>query len=429
MTVSAPPLQVIGVDHRTCPDGVREKLFVDDSEMPAMLSALQSGGAEEVMVLSTCNRVEVIGRFTDPDTAPDLVAGALGGPVGLASPVLRSLLYVHRRAEAIGHLFRVACALDSQVVGEPQVLGQVRAAHRLCRDLGGTGPTLEEALRAAYAIAKRVRSETRIGEGPVSLAAAAVARVRDLFGDLAGRSGVLAGTGELGLLIAEHLAGAGMDRLEVLDRFPRRAGLAARTLGAHHGGLDALGPALDRADVVVTTLGEGRYLIGAEMIEAALRRRRRRPMFLLDLSVPGDVEPAVHRLDEAFVYDLGDLEGITRAGLADRAGEATRAELMVEEAVAAFTRARSARDAAPDIAALRAQIEALVGEVVPGDADLARRIAARLAHAPSVELRRMAEEGRLDRRSRALAARLFGLPGPVVGDPAAVSDLDEGDET
>lgn len=416
MSAAPPPLQVIGVDHRTCPDGVREKLFVDDTEMPAMLDALKAGGAQEAMVLSTCNRVEVIGRFADPQISSETVAAELGRPVDLAGDVLQPLLYAHDHGEAVRHVFRVACALDSQVVGEPQVLGQVRAAHRLCRDLGGTGPVVEDTMRAAYAVAKRVRTETRIGEGPVSLAAAAVARVRDLFGDLDGRSGLLAGTGELGLLIAEHMAAAGMDGLEMLDRFPRRAALAARELEAHHGGLEQLGTALDRADVVVTTLGEGRYLITAEMIEAALRRRRRRPFFLLDLSVPGDVEPAVHRLDEAFVYDVGDLEAITRAGMSDRAGEAAKAEMMVEEAVAAFTRDRSGRDAAPEIAALRAHVEAVVAEVAGGDGDLARRIAARLAHAPSVVLREMAEDGRLDRQTKDLVARLYGMPGTNGGD-------------
>lgn len=245
------PLQVIGVDHRTCPDGVREQLFVDDAEMPAMLAALRSAGAREAMVLSTCNRVEVIGRFDDPASAAATVAVELGRPVDLAGDTLRPLLYSHQDAAAVRHVFRVACSLDSQVLGEPQVLGQVRAAHRLCRDLGATGPVVEDTLRAAYEVAKRVRTETRIGEGPVSLAAAAVSRVRDLFGDLAGRSGVLTGTGELGLLIAEHLASAGMEGLQVLDRFPRRAAAAARELDAHHGGLDDLAIALDRCDVAV----------------------------------------------------------------------------------------------------------------------------------------------------------------------------------
>lgn len=416
MSAVLPPLQVIGVDHRTCPDEIREKLFVDDSEMPAMLASLKAGGAQEAIVLSTCNRVEVIGRFADPSVSPDTVAAELGRPVDLAGTALRPLLYAHDRGDAVRHVFRVACALDSQVVGEPQVLGQIRAAHRLCRDLGGTGPVVEDTMRAAYAVAKRVRTETRIGEGPVSLAAAAVARVRDLFGDLDGRSGLLAGTGELGLLIAEHMAAAGMDGVEVLDRFPRRAAQAAREIDAHHGGLDRLAAALDRADVVVTTLGEGRYLITAEMIEAALRRRRRRPIFLLDLSVPGDVEPAVHRLDEAFVYDVGDLEAISRAGMADRAGEAARAETMVEQAVSAFSRDRSGRYAAPEIAALRAHLEAAVAEVTGADSELARRIAARLSHPPSVALRELAEQGRLDRRTVDLVARLFGLPDANGGD-------------
>lgn len=410
MATPSQPIQVIGLDHRTCPDGVRERLFVDDAEMPAMLAALKGAGAEEAMVLSTCNRVEVIGRFADPASAPAVVAAELGRPVELEGRVLEPLLYAHDEANAVRHVFRVASALDSQVVGEPQVLGQVRAAHRLCRDLGGTGPLLEDMLRAAYAVAKRVRTDTRIGEGPSSLAAAAIARLRDLFGDLAGRGAVLVGSGELGLLLADQLRAAGMDRFEVLDRFPRRADVAARELGAHHGGLDALGAALDRADVVVTTLGEGHYVITEEMVAAALKRRRRQPVFLLDLSVPGDVEPAVHRLDEAFVYDIGDLEEIARAGMADRAGEAAKAEQIVEDALADYARDQQGRNAAPDIAALRAHIEALVAEVVD-DETVSAKLAARLAHAPSVVLRELAAAGRLDASTRDLVTRLFGMNG------------------
>lgn len=412
MTAAAPPISAIGVNHRTCPDSLRERLYVDDSEVAAVIGTLRIRGVREALVLSTCDRVEVAAVFHDGPMAPMTVATALGAPVGLRGEELVPYLYRHDAADAVRHLFRVASALDSQVVGEPQVLGQVKAAQRLSQDLGAWGPALDRVLQAAYAVAKRVRSETRIGEGAVSLAAAAVARVQDLHGDLAGRSGLLIGGDELGLMIARQLRAAGLQDLTVLDRFRRRAVMTAAELEAHHGPLDDLPGALERADVVVAALGSGRYLITADAMEAVLRRRRRRPVFLLDVAVPADVEPAVHRLDEAYVYDTDDLERVTREGRAGRQAEAARAEALVEEAVAAFGQDLAVRDAGPDIARLRAhlqaQIRAGLGAGPEADA-IARRITGRLLHAPSETLRRRAAAGRLDDETRALIAELFGL--------------------
>lgn len=412
MTAEAPPISVIGVNHRTCPDSLRERLYVDDSEVAAVIGTLRIRGVREALVLSTCDRVEVTAVFRDGPMAPMTVATALGAPVGLRGEDLAPYLYRHDGGDAVRHLFRVASALDSQVVGEPQVLGQVKAAQRLSLDLGAWGSGLDRILQAAYAVAKRVRTETRIGEGAVSLAAAAVARVQDLHGNLAGLRGLLIGGDELSLMIARQLRDAGLDDLTVLDRFERRAAATAAGLGAHHGPLTDLVGALDRADVVITGLGSGRYLITAEAMEAVLRRRRRRPVFLLDTAVPGDVEPAVHRLDEAYVYDSGDLERVTREGRAGREAEAARAEALVEAALADFDRERAVRDAGPDIARLRAHLEAQVRAGIGGgpDADaIAHRVAGRLLHAPSETMRRRAAAGRLDDEARALIAELFGL--------------------
>ena len=420
MTAEPLPISVIGVNHRTCPDSLRERLYVDDSEVAAVIGTLRIRGVREAMVLSTCDRVEVAAVFVDGDMAPMTVATALGGPVGLRGEQLLPYLYRHDGSAAIRHLFRVTSALDSQIVGEPQVLGQVKAAQRLSHDLGAGGPSLERVLQAAYALAKRVRTETRIGEGAVSIATAAVARVQDLHGSLAGRTALLIGGDELGLMIARQLRAAGLGDLTVLDRFRRRAAATAAELEAHHGPLDDLAGALDRADVVISGLGAGRYLITADTMDAVLRRRRRRPVFLLDLAVPGDVEPAVHRLDEAYVYDLGDLERVTQEGRAGREAEAARAEAMVEEALAAFGRDLAVRDAGPDIARLRTHIEAQIREAVGGGTEaeaMARRIAGRLLHAPSEAMRRRAAAGRLDDETRALIAELFGLDTGTRGDP------------
>lgn len=405
-------LVIIGVDHRSCPDSIRERIYVDDSELPAMLSALKAGGAAEAMVLSTCDRIEVITKFEEGAHAAETVANALGQPIGLEGRLLLPMLYRHDGVDAIRHLFRVTSALDSQVVGEPQVFGQVKAAHRLAANLGAIGPALDAALQAAYTVAKRVRTDTRIGEGAVSLASAAVSRVKELHGALAGRSALMIGAGELGLLVARQLRDSGLDDLTVLDRFPRRAATTAAEFEAHHGSLEDLGLALDRADVVLAALGEGHYLITAEAMAEALKRRRRRPVFLLDLAVPGDIEPAVHRLDEAFVYDPDDLERITVEGRAGREAEAAKAEALVNEAVTAFGRGRAGRDAGADIARLRTHIEhevrAVLGNGPETDA-LARKVAGRLAHAPSEALRQLAEQGRLDASTRSLVETLFGL--------------------
>jgi hypothetical protein len=229
VTANAPAISVIGVSHRTCPDSLRERLYVDDSEVAAVIGTLRIRGVREAMVLSTCDRVEVTAVFQDGPMAPMTVATALGAPVGLRGEELAPYLYRHDGGEAVRHVFRVASALDSQVVGEPQVLGQVKAAQRLSQDLGAWGPTLDRVLQAAYAVAKRVRTETRIGEGAVSLATAAVARVQDLHGDLSGRSCLLVGGDELSVMIARQLRDAGLHDLTVLDRFRRRAAVTAWT--------------------------------------------------------------------------------------------------------------------------------------------------------------------------------------------------------
>lgn len=426
MTADDAPISVIGVNHRTCPDGLRERLYVDDSEVAAVIGTLRIRGVREALVLSTCDRVEVTAVFQDGPMAPMTVATALGAPIGLRGEELAPYLYRHDGAAAVRHLFRVASALDSQIVGEPQVLGQVKAAQRLSRDLGAGGPTIDRVLQAAYAVAKRVRTQTRIGAGAVSIAAAAVARVQDLHGALRGRHALLIGGEELGLMIARQLRTAGLSEVTVLDRFRRRAVVSAAELDAHHGPLDDLAVALERADVVISGLGGGRYLITADTMEAVLRRRRRQPVFLLDLAVPGDIEPAVHRLDEAYVYDLADLERVTQEGRAGREVEAAKAEALVEDALGGFDRDMAVRDAAPDIARLRAHIEAQIRDAVgdgPDTESVARRIAGRLLHAPTESLRRRAAAGRLDEDTRALVAELFGL------DAEATRTGTKGDET
>ena len=398
-------LAIIGFDHRTMPDEVRERLFVDDGDVPALIGRLREAGVAEVLPLSTCDRVEVAMVDDAPADRLHTVVEALCGPVGLPAGELAVGARMRLSAEAVVHLFRIAASLDSQIVGEPQVLGQVRAAHKLARREGAVGPVLEAVLQAAYASAKRARTETAIAEGPVSMVAVAVDLVRSLHGDLDACHGALVGTGDMGVLLAERMLGGGLSSMVVVDRNARRAEAAARELNANHAAIEGLADAMARADVLVTAVGGGRHVIDEAIMAATLKRRRRRPVMVVDLGIPSDVDPAVERLEDAYVYDLDDLERAALEGKATRAVAARQAEDLVAGEVSRFLAERASREAVPAIRRLRATFEGVRQGVLAdrgeADADAATDLLAkRLLHLPSTRLRRIAAE------DPALAARL-----------------------
>jgi glutamyl-tRNA reductase len=295
------------------------------------------------------------------------------------------------------------------------VLGQVKAAQRRATDAGACGAGLEAVFAAAYAAAKRVRTETTIGQRPVSLAACAVQLVRDLHGDPAPLATLVIGAGEIGEYLAEALHGAGVRRFTVATRSAAHAQLVAAHLQAHRIGLDEVPQSLVGADVVVSTLGSGRFLFEPAVVRAALRQRRQRPIFFIDAGVPGDVDPAVDALDQAFVYRMADLESVAMSGRADREAALGPAQAIVEQAVAEFVRASAARAAVPTVVAVREHFEAVRRAVLAtapaADADAATRaLINRLLHAPSEVLRELAAERPEERdRLERLARRLFGL--------------------
>lgn len=413
---------VVGVNHRTCPDAIREKLYVADEELPVILRTLRVFGVAEAMSLSTCDRVEIAAVFPDPEEARRVVARVLCAPTGLDPDLLEPLLYRHIGGEAVHHLFRVAASLDSQVVGEPQVLGQLRACHRLARGLKASGPLLDAIVSAAFEAAKQVRTETAIAEGPVSLTSAAIAIAREVHGNLAGKRAALIGAGEMGCLLAEQLQTAQGAEVTVLDRLARRAEATARTLGAHFRPYGELAQALADSDIVVAAVGEGRYVLTEEMVRAALAKRRFKPIYIVDLSMPADVDPALNRVDEAFLFDIEDLERTAVKGKISREAEARAAEALVERAVARFLADQGSRGAAPIITSLRSRFEAERRRILadrPGaDAEEASRLLInRLLHLPSERLRGMAADDSLDERTVAALANIFGL------------DEDRGEET
>ncbi|UUX51424.1 glutamyl-tRNA reductase [Nisaea acidiphila] len=405
---------VVGVNHRTCPDAIREQLFVADEELPVVLRSLRVFGIEEAMPLSTCDRVEVAGVFPNPEEARSVIARILCAPVGLDPALLEPLLYRHVGGDAVAHLFRVAASLDSQVIGEPQILGQMRAGHRLARNLKSSGPLLDATMSAAFEAARQVRRETRIAEGPVSIAAAAITIARDVHGALDRTRALLLGAGELGLILAEQLQEGHETPVTVMDRISRRAEATAKSINAHHRPFEELSAALSEADIVIAAVGEGRTVLTAEMVESALQKRRYRPIFLVDLSVPADVDPAVNRIDEAFLFDLEDLERTATEGKNARRAEAERAREMVEKAVARFLSDQSGRTAAPAIVRLRNHLEAMRTNLHEEQPNLSAEQATRLLlnrimHGPSEHLRRLAASETLDDRTISTLVELFGL--------------------
>lgn len=403
---------IVGVSHRTWTGAVADALFAEPAEIPGLLGRLRSAGLGQAVWLGTCDRVEIVAADPDPAAAAAALAGVLAGRAGVPVSAFSNQMRTLTGPAAIRHLFAVAASLDSQVVGEPEVLGQVKTAYRQAVAACMVGSELDAAMQAAFAVAKRVRSETGLAEGPTSIAAAVVDIARDLHGDLGRRTGVLVGLGDMGQLMVQQLRAAGLGGLTVMTPVDARAEIAAKRLGCHYAPFATLETVVAGADIVVTAVGLGRYILGAESMAAALRRRRQ-PIFLIDAAHPADVEPSVGEMEIAFVYDLGDLERVALRGRVSRESAAQAAWAMVDQAVAGFCRERAERAATPAVAALRRHFESerrrVLAEGGGFDAEEAtRRLVNRLLHQPCEALRRLAAEaGSVDRAERVAAERLL----------------------
>jgi glutamyl-tRNA reductase len=406
---------VVGANHRSSSLALRDALFVDDAAQPAFLAALRDAGLPQALALSTCDRVEVLALHPDAALAEAVITTALARRANLAVEALTGQLYALTDDAAVRHCFAVTASLDSLVIGEPHVLGQVKACHRLARTAGVCGPQLESLLAAAYGAAKRVRAETKVAERPVSIAAAAVQFARDLHGDLADCRVLLLGAGEMGELVAESLQAAGVHRLTVAAPRQSRADDVARSLNCHVADFADLKHLLADADIVLSAVGGRLTVLGADDVHWALRKRRQKPIFLVDTGIPGDIDPAVNRVDGAYLYDLTDLERIAMEGRATREAAAGQAWAIIDAELDAFTRHQAARLAAPAIVALRRRFEEARGQVLieaGGDPDEATRLLVnRLLHDPSEALKEMAAGGDTGEWPAAerLVRRLFRL--------------------
>lgn len=382
---------VVGANHLSSSMTLRDRLFVEDKDVPGFLERLRAAGIEQAIVLSTCDRIEVQALTDDPVSAANAVRAAMAGHAELDPGELEGATYALMREPALAHLFRVPAALASQVIGEPMVLGQVKAGHRLADAAGMVGGDLEAVLQAAYGAAKRVRSETDLGKGPVTIAAVAVRAASDLFGNLATARCLLIGNGDMGLIVAQALRDAGLGHLSVTHPTDGRAQPVARELDCHRGRFADLQDSLAGADVVVSALGRRLPVVTTARVAEALRARRHKPVLLVDCAVPGDIDSAAERLDDAFLYTLADLERLAMQGKNARQASAAEAEQIIDEEVDAFVRGRAERAAVGAVSWLRERFErerqAALAEA-GNDAEKATRLLiTRLLHAPSVRLR------------------------------------------
>ncbi|NKB19184.1 MAG: glutamyl-tRNA reductase [Alphaproteobacteria bacterium] len=409
-----PRLLVVGANQRSSSVSLRERLFLEPEDVPGFLEMLCEVGITNACLLSTCDRVEVVMTHDDLDVACDVVIDAFANRVGVSAPALSEECVRLEGVEAVQHIFEIAASLDSLVVGEPQVLGQVKDAHRIAREAGMVDTTLNALFEASYKAAKRVRTETAIGERPVSIAAASEKLALNIHGPLSEIGALIIGAGEMGELIAEHLRNRGLGRLTAIARIEVQATTLANRLGGHHASFDQMETCLKDADIVIAAVGAGRHVLSTEIMEKVLLARRRKPVFLIDTGVPADIPPQINELDSAFVYDLGDLENVATEGRAGRDEEATVAARIIHEEVQQFLKVQAGREAGGAVSALRQHFETIRETVVaenPADIDAATRLLVnRLLHTPSETLRKIAESDSTELPNfESNVIRLFGL--------------------
>lgn len=348
-------LALIGVNHRTAPIELRERLAISRDDLPHATRALAAvPGVVECMIVSTCNRVEVVAVVESLNA--DL-AGFLYQYFAIDPGLLDPHLYEHHNQDAARHLFRVAASLDSMVIGESQILGQVKEAFALARSSGTIGTELDHLLQSAFSAAKRVRTETEIGSSSVSIASVAVDLARKIFGSLQGRTVFLVGAGKMSELAARHLAQQGAGAILVTNRTQERARLLAEPFNGRIIPYDKLYETVAEADIVISSTGAPHPIFRREHAQAFMHIRRNRPMFFIDIAVPRDVDPEVNRIEGIFVYDIDDLQQVAAAHIAERGRQAGDAEALIAAEVERFHQRRRAVNVAPAIVALQQQAE------------------------------------------------------------------------
>ena len=407
-------LILLGINHKTAPIELREQVAIAREDLAEAARSLAGvSGVREAMILSTCNRVEML---TAVDSSEVDVAAFLHRHLSIDPAILRPHLYEYRDREAIRHLFRVAASLDSMVVGEPQILGQVKEAYTVAREAGTISTQLEALLQSAFAAAKKVRSETEIGTTTVSIASVAVDLARKIFGSLHGKTVFLVGAGKMSELAARHLIRNGAGTILLTNRTGERAARMAQQFEGSAAPQvipwDRMQQAASQADIVITSTGSPQPIFRKEDGQAFLHKRKNRPMFFIDIAVPRDVDPEINRLEGIFLYDIDDLQSVAATHLAERTREAADAEAMIATEVERYHLKLKTVNVAPAIVGLQqraeelrqaelrrvqARLGSLTGEQAAAVEALSRALVNKFLHPPMQALKQAARDGDLAR--------------------------------
>lgn len=412
-------LSVFGINHQTASVDIREKVAFSPDEMAdAMSQAVSNARVEEVAILSTCNRTEI---YCGGEVSRADIAGWVSDYKRLAAKDIEAHGYFYQDEDAIRHMMRVACGLDSLVLGEPQILGQVKSAYAVARECCTLGTLLNQAFQHCFAIAKKVRTETAIGENPVSVAYAAVGLSQQIFTSLSEVNALLVGAGETIDLVAQHLHQKQVKSITVANRTLSRAEELAKNYGARAILLSEIPEYLHKADMVISSTASQLPILGKGAVESALKQRRHRPMFMVDIAVPRDIEPEVAKLKDVYLYTVDDLKEVIEENRRSRENAARSAEKIIDEGAENWQKQLRGLSVVGTIRAFRNSVEevrdaelqkalAALARGVPAEevlSGLARGLTNKLLHTPTMKLKQAGEEGRDDHIR--LAHELFDI--------------------
>ncbi len=399
---------VIGLNHKTADVEVREKLAFDGQKLDEGLLALHKlPDIEEAIILSTCNRVEIYSNVKDASKAFDNVKTFLSEFHGLDKAALERSLYLHKDNDAVKHVFRVASSLDSMVVGEPQILGQLKDAFEFALEKKTTGILLNRLMKKSISVAKRVRTETRIAENAVSISFAAVELARKIFTDLSEKSFMLLGAGEMAELAAKHMMSFGVTKVIVANRTYERGCDLAKELNGRAVKFEEFLHEAAYTDIVICSTGAPTYVLRKEEMQKIMKERKQKPVFIIDISVPRNIDPEINDLDNVYLYDVDDLQGVVATNILERKKEAEKAEDIIAEEIDSFQKWVSSLDSVPTVIALRNKAETIKREELErlmnklpelGEKErkaieyMASTITNKLIHPPTVALKEDAED-------------------------------------
>lgn len=414
---------LVGLNHRTAPVEIREKLALDSCEPADVYADLNHSSFVERIYLSTCNRVEVLVTAESAEEAAGEIKHFLGMSHGLKPEQFESMLYMYKDKEAVRHIFRVASSLDSMVLGEPQILGQLKQSYRQAVENSSTGAILNKLIHKSFTTAKRVRTETGIASHAVSISYAAVELARKIFGELRDKKILLVGAGEMAELAAEHLLNHGASEVIVANRTLERAISLSQRWNGRAASLEEIPALLSEVDIVISSTGATDIVIRSDTVKSVLKPRKHRPLFFMDIAVPRDIDPNVNRLSNVYLYDIDDLQGVVDENRAARGEEAVRAERIIEEETIGFLAWLETLDTFPTIVSLKekaenirqAELKKTLGKIGSADPEqvealerMTRAITNKLLHDPILFIKGAGRHGRKD-FNLDMARRVFGL--------------------